>query len=141
MFPSFVPLRRTGPYKQSEVDGFFGKSRNIPELNPENGSYMPRCSPGPCAQYRYHYDEKGQQQSTCERYMEPTRVPQKTNFFNSHSDKNRNSCGYNANPVGLFSSDEPTYYVYWDEPPKAGSTGGKKSTRKQRRKQKRGTRK
>jgi len=124
MMPS-IPLRRTGPYKQTEVEGFLGKSRNIPSTNPENSSYMPKCASGPCAQYSYSYGPNGERQETCIRYLEPTVVPKKTNFFNAEPEKNRTSCGYNANPVGIFSSEEPTYYVYWEDKPK----GGKKQRR------------
>ena len=125
MFSS-IPLRRTGPYRQKEVNGFFGKTTGIPDVNPEDGSYMPTCASGPCAQYSYSYGPQGEPQSTCVRYSEPTTIPHKTNFFNSAKNKNRTSCGYNANPVGLFSGAEPTYYVYWEDQP----IGGKKQKRK-----------
>lgn len=125
MFQSFVPLRRTGPYKQSEIEGMFGKTHAIPEINPDNGTYMPKCSPGPCAEYRYWYNDKGEQQQSCVRYLEPTVIPHATNFFNSNPDKPRTSCGYDANPVGLFSSEEPTYYVYWEDAPKGGKRTNK----------------
>jgi hypothetical protein len=120
MFAPTIPLKRTGPFKQIQSEGFFGKSYAIPDKNPENASYMPECASGPCAQYSYSYGPKGERQETCVRYLEPTRVPEKTNFFNAEPEKNRTSCGYNSNPVGLFSSNEPTYYVYHKEMPIGG---------------------
>jgi hypothetical protein len=105
----------------------FGKSHAIPEVNPEDGSYMPKCSPGPCAEYSYSYDSKGNQTSTCIRYLEPTAIPHATNFFNSKPDTPRTSCGY-AEPMSIFNTAEPTYYVYWEDKPK----GGKRTKRTKR---------
>jgi hypothetical protein len=126
MLPS-ISLRRTGPYKQKETAGLFGmKGHNIPEVNPDDGSYMPKCAQGPCLQYSYSTNSQGQKTETCERYGEPTRVPEKTNLFDPHSDKDRTSCGFNSSPVGLFSSNAPTYYVYWKDKP----IGGRRKSRR-----------
>jgi len=114
-FQSTVPLRKTGPYAQKETEGMFGKTYELPKVNPNDGSFMPKCAPGPCAEYSYHYDQKGNRQSTCIRFAEPTRVPQKENWFAESPEKNRKSCAYNAQPVGLFSSNRPTYSVYWND--------------------------
>ena len=111
---STTPLRKTGPYAQKETEGMFGKSYELPKVNPNDGSFMPTCAPGPCSEYSYHYDSKGNRQSTCIRFAEPSRVPKKENWFAESPDQNRKSCAYNAQPVGLFSSNKPTYYVYWD---------------------------
>ena len=129
LLPS-IPLMRTGPYKQKQVETLLGKSYQIPPTNPEDNSYMPTCASGPCAEYSYGDDLIGEQLKTCKRYSEPTAIPQKTNLLNFEPLKNRTSCGYNTNPVGLFSSEEPTYYVYWDHKPLLGKNH--KMTRKGR---------
>ena len=142
---SQTPLPKTGPYAQKKVAGMFGETYNLPKVNPDDGSFMPKCAPGPCAEYSYSYDQQGSRQSTCMRYGEPTRIPQKTNFFAENAEKNRTSCAYNLHPVGFFSSEEPTYYVYKNAPIKESTftnansiVGGKK--RNARRKTKRSKR-
>lgn len=130
MIPS-IALRRTGPYKQKESAGLFGmKGHAIPEVNPDDGSYMPQCAQGPCINSRTSTNSQGHETQTCEQYAEPIRVPEKTNLFASHGDKERTSCAYDTNPVGLFTSDAPTYYVYWKEKPIGGA---RKRTRKAKR--------
>ena len=121
---SILPLRKTGPYAQKEMQGILGKSYEIPKVNPNDGSFMPGCVAGPCAEY------KGNGQSDCILFSEPTRVPKKNNWFTENQDKNRRSCAYNVKPVGLFSTNKPTYYVYWDSNASSKTGGQKRKTRR-----------
>ena len=117
-YPTVSQLSKTGPYKQIKVPGIFGETHDIPKENPVDKSFMPRCAQGPCGHYSQRWEGRRRGYvSHCDYYLEPNRVPQKTDWFADSPEKDRKSCSWNLHPVGIFSSDQPTYYVYWDQDP------------------------
>ena len=109
------PLSHKGPYQKPAVtSSFLGipmTNYTMPLINPEDGSYMPTCSPGPCVQYVYTpYFDRGvmRQRSQCVRYGPPTRIPQQTNMFSLQPGSPRHSCGW-SNP-----DNNSQYYVAYN---------------------------
>ena len=109
------PLTHKGPFrKPTRESSFLGipvTNYTMPLVNPEDGSYMPTCAPGPCVQYVYQpYFDRGvmRQRSHCVRYGPPTRIPQQTNMFSLQPGNPRHSCGW-SDP-----SNDSQYYVAYN---------------------------
>jgi hypothetical protein len=120
-----MALPKTGPYEQTQIDGFLGKQYKIPQKNPVDGSYMPECKKGPCVMM--HPD--GQ---SCMKYAEPTEIPWPSVF----DTQARHSCGYDLNPVAIFDSTKPTYYVYSNQGQTPQTAGSKRKTFRRQNKRK-----
>jgi hypothetical protein len=126
-------LEKSGPYNQVESEGMLGKEYSIPTVNPVDQSYMPKCAQGRCVRPRKITNSDGTTREECDKYGEPRQIPE-SDMFDS---KERHSCGYDSNPVEMFSNAKPTYSVYWKPgtKPKAGGTrrNNIKNVRKTRR--------
>ena len=123
-----MQLKKTGPYKQAETPGFFGlKSYSVPKENPVDGSFMPACDKGPCGKWSERWIESEQRTDYhCDYYLDPNRVPQKTDWFADSPEKDRRSCSYAIPDNGLHvlgqkvgGEDNNKYWVFWDEDPDA----------------------
>jgi hypothetical protein len=115
MGSGYSQLTHRGPFqKPSTGSSFLGmpiQNYTMPLINPEDGSYMPTCALGPCAQYVYRpYYDRGmmRQRAHCVRYGPPTRIPQQTNMFSYQPGSPRHSCGW-ASP-----DNNSQYYVAYN---------------------------
>lgn len=119
-------LEKSGPYNQDESEGMLGKQYSIPTVNPVDKSYMPACEKGRCIQPKKTTNPDGTTTEDCDKYGEPNKIPA-SGIFDS---KERHSCGYDSNPVAVFSNEKPTYSVYWQPGTKPKIGGTKRNNRK-----------